>query len=324
MLPHALSERRVQPRPGRRAARGHRRDRAGRRAASRARRASTAAASAPTPASTTTGSTRSSPAARGARSTSPSRSAVAREAAAALGERRGTTSLDVESFEPEFRFDAAGEVTGARAVAQTESHRLIERLMILANEQVAQLLERKRVPAIYRVHAQPDPPRVERLIAQLHALGVPTPPLREGARPARGGRGRGRGEPAGAARGRAARARPRGVYIARAPLPQTGPLQRAQQRPRRARQPRLLPLHLADPPLPGPGRPPGAAGGAGRGGGGAARRRGAGGRRALQRAGARVGADRARSRRRLRRLPARARAARARRGGASSRERCRG
>ncbi|HEX7059526.1 MAG TPA: RNB domain-containing ribonuclease [Solirubrobacterales bacterium] len=104
---------------------------------------------------------------------------VARRAAAALGEHRGATSLDVESFEPEFRFDAKGNVTGARGVPQTESHRLIERLMIFANEQVAQLLERKRVPAIYRVHAQPDPPRVERLVEQLHALGIPTPPLRE-------------------------------------------------------------------------------------------------------------------------------------------------
>jgi len=104
--------------------------------------------------------------------------AAAREAAAALGERRGTTSLDVESFEPEFRFDARGEVVGARGVAQTESHRLIERLMILANEQVARLLERKRVPAIYRVHARPDPPRIERLIEQLHELEIPTPPLR--------------------------------------------------------------------------------------------------------------------------------------------------
>jgi ribonuclease R len=113
--------------------------------------------------------------------------AVAREAAAALGEHRGTTSLDVESFEPEFRFDAAGEPTGARAVAQTEAHRLIERLMILANEQVAQLLERKRVPAVYRVHAQPDPLRIERLVGQLHALGVPTPPLREGLAPAQAG-----------------------------------------------------------------------------------------------------------------------------------------
>jgi ribonuclease R len=104
--------------------------------------------------------------------------AVAREAAAALGERRGTTSLDVESLEPEFRFDARGNVVAAHSVAQTEAHRLIERLMILANEQVAQLLERKRVPAIYRVHARPDPPRIERLIAQLHALEIPTPPSR--------------------------------------------------------------------------------------------------------------------------------------------------
>jgi ribonuclease R len=103
---------------------------------------------------------------------------VAREAAAALGERRGATSLDVESFEPEFRFDSHGHVVGARSVAQTESHRLIERLMILANEQVAQLLERKRLPAVYRVHPQPDPPRIERLIEQLHALEIPTPPLR--------------------------------------------------------------------------------------------------------------------------------------------------
>jgi ribonuclease R len=103
---------------------------------------------------------------------------IAREAAAALGERRGATSLDVESFEPEFRFDARGNVTGARGVAQTESHRLIERLMILANEQVAQLLERKRVPTIYRVHAKPDPRRIERMIGQLHELEIPTPPLR--------------------------------------------------------------------------------------------------------------------------------------------------
>jgi ribonuclease R len=112
---------------------------------------------------------------------------VAREAAASLGERRGSTGLEIESSEPEFRFDRAGDVIGARAVAQTESHRLIERLMILANEQVAQLLERKRVPTVYRVHAQPDSSRIERLVEQLHALGVPTPPLRGGLAPAQAG-----------------------------------------------------------------------------------------------------------------------------------------
>jgi ribonuclease R len=108
---------------------------------------------------------------------------VAREVAAALGERRGPASLDIESAEPEFRFDDRGNVTGARAVPQTEAHRLIERLMILANEQVAQLLERKRVPTLYRVHAQPDPARIERLVEQLSALGVPTPPLGQGISP---------------------------------------------------------------------------------------------------------------------------------------------
>ena len=104
--------------------------------------------------------------------------AAARDAAAALAARRGATGLDVESSEPEFRFDADGNPTGARRVAQTESHRLIERLMILANEQVAELLERKRAPAIYRVHPPPDPRRIELLIAQLHALEIPAPALR--------------------------------------------------------------------------------------------------------------------------------------------------
>ncbi len=105
---------------------------------------------------------------------------AARRAAAVLGGRRGPTSLDVETAEPEFRFDAAGDVVAARAVRQTEAHGLIERLMILANEQVAALLARRRVPAIYRVHAQPDPPRVERLLSQLQDLGIPTPPVRPG------------------------------------------------------------------------------------------------------------------------------------------------
>jgi ribonuclease R len=113
--------------------------------------------------------------------------AAARQVAAALGERRAGASLDVESFEPEFQFDAEGNVLAAHGVAQTEAHRLIERLMILNNEQVAQLLERERVPAIYRVHPAPDAARIERLLEQLAALGIPTPPLKQGLAPAEAG-----------------------------------------------------------------------------------------------------------------------------------------
>jgi ribonuclease R len=109
--------------------------------------------------------------------------AAARDAAAGLGEHRGATSLDVESAEPEFEFDAAGNVLAAHRVPQTEAHRLIERLMILTNERVAEFLVDRRVPAVYRVHAQPDPPRIERLLEQLAALDVPTPPLGQGLSP---------------------------------------------------------------------------------------------------------------------------------------------
>ncbi len=112
---------------------------------------------------------------------------AARDVAAALGERRGPSTLAVESREPEFRFDLEGDVVAAHALVQTEAHRLIERLMILTNEQVAQLLERKRVPAIYRVHAQPDPPRIEALLEQMAALGIPTPPLGRGLAPRQAG-----------------------------------------------------------------------------------------------------------------------------------------
>ncbi|MBS1879196.1 MAG: RNB domain-containing ribonuclease [Actinobacteria bacterium] len=109
--------------------------------------------------------------------------AAARELAAELGEWRRGSELEVESAEPEFSFDAEGDVTAARRVEQTESHRLIERLMILTNEEVAQFLVARRVPAIYRVHPQPDPPRIERLLEQLAALGIPTPPLGQGLSP---------------------------------------------------------------------------------------------------------------------------------------------
>jgi ribonuclease R len=106
--------------------------------------------------------------------------AAARAAAAGLAARRAReAALALESQEPEFFFDAVGNVIASEPVAQTESHRLIEHLMIAANEQVAGLLEARHVPALYRVHERPDGPAVERLIEQLESLGVPTPPVPE-------------------------------------------------------------------------------------------------------------------------------------------------
>jgi len=105
---------------------------------------------------------------------------AARAAAAALQARRQAQgALAIESVEPEFAFDRDGHVTAASGVVQTEAHRLIEHLMILANEQVAKLLAERRAPALFRVHERPDGSAAERLVAQLASLGVPTPPLPE-------------------------------------------------------------------------------------------------------------------------------------------------
>jgi ribonuclease R len=70
-------------------------------------------------------------------------------------------------------------VIGAHSVHQTEAHKLIEHLMILTNERVAEVCERRRTSTVYRVHEQPDPQRIEHLVEQLASLDVPTPPLPE-------------------------------------------------------------------------------------------------------------------------------------------------
>ena len=111
---------------------------------------------------------------------------LAREAAASLAARRPRASLEVESFEPEFSFEG-GQVAGAHSVPQTEAHKLIEYLMILTNERVAELLERRRIPTLYRVHEQPDPERIRWMIEQLAALDVPTPALPEAISPQQAG-----------------------------------------------------------------------------------------------------------------------------------------
>jgi ribonuclease R len=113
--------------------------------------------------------------------------AAARAASAALGVLRrggdgrgGHSAIDLDSAEPEFIFDREGNVEAAQLTEQTESHRLIEHLMIAANEQVARFLSDHKIPALYRVHERPDQTAVERLIDQLESLGVPTPPVPKG------------------------------------------------------------------------------------------------------------------------------------------------
>ena len=176
--------------------------------------------------------------------------------------RRGASergALEVNSHEPPFEFDADGHVTGVRHEAQTESHTLIEELMILANEQVAGYLADRKLPALYRVHEKPDPQSVEPMVAQLASLDIPTPALPRNMSPQQAADVAAEASRLAAAEARRSGRGRRLVRLAGAALAQAGLLHAAQPRPRRAGQRALLPLHLADPPLPRPGGAPRAA-----------------------------------------------------------------
>jgi len=111
--------------------------------------------------------------------------AAARVVCAALHERRmQQQALELQTSEPQFAFDARGHVAASPPSEQTESHLLIEHLMIAANEQVARLLSDRAVPALYRVHERPDGERALRLVEQLASLDVATPPVGEHMTPA--------------------------------------------------------------------------------------------------------------------------------------------
>jgi ribonuclease R len=87
-------------------------------------------------------------------------------------------ALRVESKEITFVFGEDG-VERAYWESEAHAHMLVEELMILANECVAELLAGRGREALYRVHEQPEPQSIQLLLAKLADLGVPTPPAPE-------------------------------------------------------------------------------------------------------------------------------------------------
>lgn len=89
--------------------------------------------------------------------------------------RRQRGSLDFDLPEPEIELDDQGEPTDIRR-SRTDpgvrkAYGMIEDLMLLANEVVAADLSRREVPAIYRVHGQPDETKIEVFAELASSLG---------------------------------------------------------------------------------------------------------------------------------------------------------
>lgn len=86
----------------------------------------------------------------------------AREAAGLLNRtrlRRG--ALELELAEAHLELDPAGKVTAASWRKHDWSHRLIEELMLAANEAVAMKLDDMDVAYLHRVHPAPDPEKLK-------------------------------------------------------------------------------------------------------------------------------------------------------------------
>ncbi len=86
------------------------------------------------------------------------------ELAAVLARRRAEGgSLDLDIGETEIRVDANGRPLEVVKVERNRAHRLIEELMLAANQAVARYLAKKGRAFLYRVHDAPDQQKLEEL-----------------------------------------------------------------------------------------------------------------------------------------------------------------
>jgi ribonuclease R len=83
---------------------------------------------------------------------------------------RGSIELNLPEIKIEL--DRDGRVTGARRIERTESHQVIEEFMLAANEAVAERLQDEEIVFLRRVHAAPDPNKIETLTEFVRELAI--------------------------------------------------------------------------------------------------------------------------------------------------------
>ena len=90
--------------------------------------------------------------------------------------RQQRGAIDFDSREVKFRLDAAGSVVQVGAEVRNDAHKLIEECMIAANVEAAKFLDKRKIPALYRVHAPPPESKYEDLLEFLREFHLKMPP----------------------------------------------------------------------------------------------------------------------------------------------------
>jgi ribonuclease R len=86
--------------------------------------------------------------------------------------REKAGALNLFSVEHRFNLDVNGLPINVEREGTDISHQLIEECMLLANRAVAEWLESKRLPCVYRIHEQPDAERMKQFAHHLEAYGL--------------------------------------------------------------------------------------------------------------------------------------------------------
>ncbi|MCK6548691.1 ribonuclease R, partial [Myxococcota bacterium] len=93
-------------------------------------------------------------------------------AALFLERRLKRGAIDLDLAEPQLVFDADGFPIDVLRRPRNDAHRLIEDLMLAANEAVATFFVERELPSLFRIHEDPDPDKLELFVALCHHLGV--------------------------------------------------------------------------------------------------------------------------------------------------------
>jgi len=96
--------------------------------------------------------------------------------AALLHERRmerGSIGFNIPEADVHLKGDTIDSIKRAE---RNQAHQMIEEFMLAANEAVAETMDRRKKPVLYRIHERPDPEKVEQFTEAVTAMGMHLPP----------------------------------------------------------------------------------------------------------------------------------------------------
>lgn len=91
------------------------------------------------------------------------------------GARAERGAIDFDTTETRFEFNDQGRIAAVHPLVRNDAHRIIEECMLAANVAAARLFERKKIPALYRIHETPKQEKLTDLREFLGELGLKLP-----------------------------------------------------------------------------------------------------------------------------------------------------